>query len=317
MGLEVAKQLAQKGANIILVARDTKKLGDAMSEVEAVRRDASKQRVTWISADLTKLEENERMLKEATEWNHGKLPDIAWQMAGFAKPDLFLDTSPEDLRRHMDTNYWSACWLAQVVLKAWTEEKRDAQEKGLSKEPLPRHFIFTSSVAIFVSIAGYNPYTPSKAAIRALADGVKQEMELYNGARYHNLPKGSIPSQPEIKVHIIAPGNILSPGFVEEEKTKHPVTKMLEDGDPHQTPEQVAELSIKGLEAGNYLTTLAFLGHVMRTLSLNGSPRNGLFGLRDALLGVVASVAMLFIGPDMESKVRKYGKEHGVQHRQT
>lgn len=316
MGLEVAKKLAQKGANVILVARDTTKLEDAKKQVAAAARDSSKQRFTWISADLAKLEENQRMLKEATEWNNGKLPDIAWQMAGFAKPDLFLDTSPEDLHKHMDVNYWSATWLAHTVLKAWTEEKNEAAAKGVSKEPLPRHFIFTVSVAVFIGIAGYNPYTPSKAAVRALADGVKQEMELYNGARYHGLPKGAIPSQPEIKVHVIAPGNILSPGFQEEQKTKHAVTKLLEEGDPNQTPEEVADLSIKGLEAGNYLTTLAFLGHIMRGCSLNGSPRNGLFGVRDFLLSIVSSLAILFVGPDMESKVRKFGKEHGVQHRQ-
>jgi 3-dehydrosphinganine reductase len=259
------------------------------------------------------------MLKEATEWNEGKLPDIAWQMTGSSKPDLFLDTSPEVLRQQMDTNYWSACYLAHTVLKAWTEEKQvnsDGKTALRVPEPLPRQLIFTVSVAIFVSIAGYNPYTPAKAAIRALADGLKQEMELYNGARYHGLAKGAVPSQPEIKVNVIAPGNILSPGFEEEQKTKHSITKMLEEGDPNQSSEEVADLAIKGLEAGNYLTTLALLGHVMRTLSLNGSPRNGLFGVRDFLLGVVSSVAILFIGPDMEKKVRSFGKEHGVQHRQ-
>lgn len=319
MGLEVAKKLAKKGANVILVARDTKKLEAAKKQVTAAAKDASKQRFTWISADLAKLEENERMLKEATEWNDGKVPDIAWQMAGFAKPDLFLDTSPEDLRKHMDTNYWSACYLAHTVLRAWTEEKQPPSEnKTPSKatEPLPRHFIFTTSVAIFVSVAGYNPYTPSKAAIRALADGLKQEMELYNGARYNNVPKGSIPLQPEIKVHIIAPGNILSPGFEEEQKTKHQVTKMLEDGDPNQTPEEVAELSIRGLENGNYMTTLAFLGHAMRACALNGSPRNGLLGIRDTLFSMASAIVILFVGPDMEKKVRNFGKEHGVQHRQ-
>lgn len=315
MGLEVAKLLAAKGANIILVARDTSKLESAKKAVAAAARDPATQRITWISADLTKLEENQRMLQEATAWNNGKLPDIAWQMAGFAKPDLFLDTSPADLQKHMDTNYWSACWLSHVVLKAWTEEKAAAAEKG-EPTPLPRHFIFTSSVAIFVSVAGYNPYTPSKAAIRALADGLKQEMELYNGARFHGLPKGATPAAPEIKIHLIAPGNILSPGFEEEQKTKHDVTKMLEEGDPNQSPEEVAALSVKGLEAGNYLTTLAMLGHVMRALALNGSPRNGLLGVRDWLLGCVAGLAILIIGPDMESKVKKFGREKGVQHRQ-
>ena len=38
-----------------------------------------------------------------------------------------------------------------------------------------------------------------------------------------------------------------------------------------------------------------------------------MFGIRDLLTSVVGSLAMLFVGPDMESKVHKWGKDHGVQ----
>jgi 3-dehydrosphinganine reductase len=322
MGLEVAKKFAAKGANIVLVARNITKLEDAKKQVAAAAKNPSTQRFTWISADVTKPEENERLWKEAVEWNDGKLPDIVWQIAGWAKPDLFLDTPLDNMREHMEINYWAACYLAHTVLKAWTEEKAAASDSKSGdtalkvKEPLPRHFIMTASLAVYCGLAGYLPYSPAKAAMRNLADGLKSEMNLYNGARYHNLPRGSTPSQPEIKIQLTVPGTILSPGFEEEEKSKHQVTRILEDGDPKQLPEEVAEGMIKGLERGNYMTTSHFLGHAMRVSAINGAPRNGLFGIRDTLFSWATAVAWLFIGPDMERKVWNYGKEHGVQHRQ-
>jgi 3-dehydrosphinganine reductase len=145
---------------------------------------------------------------------------------------------------------------------------------------------------------------------------LRPEINYYNVARYHNLPPKSTPSQPEIKIHIVLPGTILSPGFENEETTKHNITRILEEGDEKQTEDQVAEAAIKGLEKGDYMITTHFLGHAMRVSSLGGSPRGGTFGIRDALFSWATAIAWLFIGPDMEKKVWKYGKEHGIQHRE-
>ncbi|KIW06928.1 hypothetical protein, variant 2 [Verruconis gallopava] len=320
MGLAVAIKLAQKGANVVLVARDEKKLEEAKKQVAAAAKDPSKQRFTWFSVDVTNEEQIEKLVQDTVRWNNDKLPDIVWQLAGWAAPDLFLDTPVDILRKHMEVNYWGACYLAHSVLRAWTGEKSaesDASREDATrnKKPLPRHFIFTATTAVYCGVAGYMPYSPAKAALRNLADGLKSEMNLYNGARYHGLPSGATPTKPEIKIHLITPGTILSPSFAEENKTKHEVTRILEEGDPQQTPEQVADVAIKALENGNYMSSTNLLGHAMRASALHGSPRNGLFGVRDMLLSWVVNLAWLFISPDMEKKVYNYGKDHGVQHR--
>jgi 3-dehydrosphinganine reductase len=111
----------------------------------------------------------------------------------------------------------------------------------------------------------------------------------------------------------VLPGNIASPGFEQENKTKHPVTHLLEEGDPSQTEDEVALAAVQGLEKGGYMVTTQFLGHAMRASMLGGSPRNGFLGIRDMLFSWATSVAWLFIGPDMERKVWKWGKENGVK----
>jgi 3-dehydrosphinganine reductase len=331
MGRGVAKLLASKGANVIIVARDQKKLDDAIAyisvtapvppihnekdliEFQTAAKSPSTQRFHTISADLSSASENERILIEAIAWNNGQSPDIVWTCVGVAKPSLFLDAPLETHRMHMEVNYWSTCYLAHTVLKSWLQPS-SSQAKPSSdtekKEQLPRHFIMTSSVVAFCGVAGYSPYSPSKSALRSLADTLRSELNLYNGSRLH--ASSPLYGSPETKIHIVLPGTITSPGFVEENKTKHPVTHLLEEGDPVQNEDEVAVASVNALENGSYMITTQMLSHAMRVSSLGGSPRNGLFGIRDMVFSWLTAIAWLFIGPDMESKVYQFGKKNGV-----
>lgn len=251
---------------------------------------------------MTKPEENTRLIADVTEWNNGNPPDIVWANAGSSYPHLFIDTPLEKQRAQMDINYWAAAYLAHATLKSWL---RPSPQGAQFKEAKPRHLIITSSVLAFVGVAGYSPYAPAKAAERSLADNLRSEMNLYNGYRSADPTNGPTA---ETKIHCVLPGTILSPGFQEEEKVKHAVTKLLEEPDPRQTPDEVAAAAVKGLEKGGYLITTQYLGHAMRASMLGGSPRNNWF--TDTVFGWLTYVIWLFVGPDLEKKVWKYGIEH-------
>lgn len=266
------------------------------------------QRFQSISADVTDPAESGRVLAEVTQWNHGQPPDIVWANAGAAVPGLFADTPIDTLRSQMDINYWAAAYLAHATLNMWTKKSTPALANVQSESSAaPRHFIMTSSSVAFVGVAGYGPYAPAKAAMRSLADTLRSELNLYNGARRHD----ATPGPPvDMKVHVICPGTILSEGHTKENETKHPVTKILEEGDPAQNEDEVAAAAIKGLERGGYLITTQFLGHAMRASALGGSPRDS--WIVDTVFSWITSIAWLFIGPDMERKVYNYGKTHGL-----
>lgn len=231
-----------------------------------------------------------------------------WANAGGAHPSLFIDTDLDIMRSQMDTNYWAAAYLAQATLRSWLRPGSAKRDASSAKESKPRHFIMTSSVASFVGLAGYTPYAPAKSAMRSLADNLRSEMNLYNGYRRAN-PSNGPPA--EIKIHCVFPGTILSPGLEQENKSKHAVTKLLEEGDMSQTEDQVAEAAIRGLESGGYLISTQLLGSAMRAGMLGGSPRNN--WCVDTLFGWVIYFAWLFIGPDMESKVFKFGMKNKVE----
>jgi 3-dehydrosphinganine reductase len=118
---------------------------------------------------------------------------------------------------------------------------------------------------------------------------------------------------PEIKLHAVFPGTIFSPGHTQEQRLKHPVTGMLEEGDPAQREDEVALAAVKGLEKGDFLVATQGLGALLRWGALGSSARNGWLGIRDVMGSWVVSVAWCFLGPQLEGKVFEWGKRNGVR----
>ena len=164
----------------------------------------------------------------------------------------------------------------------------------------------TSSVAALVPLAGYVPYSPAKAALRSLHDTLKSELNFYNGAfsKMENPP-------PSIASHLVLPGTIISPGLERENKTKHEVTTVLEEGDAAQTPDEAAAGAISGLEKGHaMITTQGFMGEVLKACAWQGSIRDR--PVFNTLMSWICAVIWLFVGHDMERKVWKVGEKEGL-----
>lgn len=292
MGRSVAVQLAAKGAHVILVSRNVGRLEEALLEVKAAAASPSTQRFTYISADVSETDYAARVVAEAIAWNGGRPLDTVWCIAGMSTPLLFTDPGAmAATHRNMSVNYFGAAEMAHAILREWLTPSPSA-----AKWPEPKHLIFTSSVAALLPIAGYAPYTPSKSALRGLADTLAMELHLY-------------PATP-VRVHVVFPATIVSPGFARENETKPGVTLELEKADTPETPETVARRAVAGLERGEYFVTTSFLGWLMRCGALGSSGRNS--WVLDTLVAWVMSVAYLFIMWDLNGQVAKWGRKNGT-----
>lgn len=232
----------------------------------------------------------------ATSRNNGTPLDVVWCCAGSSYPTIFIDTPVAELRNQMDSNYFTSAYMAHATLNAWLK----STTKGLdAKSSSQKHLIFTASFLSFFTIAGFAPYSPTKAALRSLADTLSQEMNLY-----------ASPSRPPVRIHTIFPATIFTEGYEAENRVKSDLTKKLEEGDAGQTAEEVARISIARLEKGDEMITTTFITRLVMTSMLGGSIRNG-WALLDTLLSWIMSVAMVFVRKDMDSKVRKWSRENG------
>lgn len=304
LGLAIAKQLSAKGANIVIVAQTVPKLEKAIGIIRDSALNPAKQRFLFLSYDLRSPSSAPEILQKVTQWNGGNAPDIVLNCAGHCIPSFFASASVETLRDQMETIYWSSTYMAHATLQTWIEPVNKQVQQSYQNRP--RHLIFTSSVLAFLPLAGYAPYSPAKAAMRALADTLNQEAQVYNGSRLHPEPGPAA----EIKVHAVYPMGILSPGFENEQKLKSALTRKLEEDDKPQDPDDLAKIVISELEAGKFAVTASFIGHIMRGWGTGASQR---VGVMDYLWGWLGSIVVLFITPEYLGKCWKWGKEKGQQ----
>jgi 3-dehydrosphinganine reductase len=119
----------------------------------------------------------------------------------------------------------------------------------ISADAPKRQIVFVASLISFTVIPGYAGYAPSKAALRMLADTLREECVLY-----------------DIDVRCCFPANILTPGFQVEEQTKPDITRKIEGTAASETPEAVAKKVIDRLERGYKHITYQFEGDLVKVL---------------------------------------------------
>ncbi|KAJ0116340.1 hypothetical protein J7T55_007319 [Diaporthe amygdali] len=288
MGLSAARQLAAKGANVIIIARSQQKLEAALTQIKAAAKSQS-QRFHAIPADVSKPNYAVEIVSQATAWNNGQPLDIVWCIAGMSTPMLFQeDTAIAEMRHEMGVNFWGASEMAHAILREWW-----SPDRKYAKEP--KHLVFTASMLALYAVAGYSPYNPTKWALRGLADTLTQEAMLY-------------PDQP-VQIHVVYPGTILSPGFEREQRSKPDVTLELEKDDPKLTPDQVAERAIAGLEAGKHFITVGIAGELLRYGVLGGALRNS--WLIDILGAWFMAPVWFIVHMVMHGQIKSFAKKHG------
>ncbi len=254
---------------------------------QAAARNPQTQRFHYISADVSTPNYAAPLLAEAVAWNHGDPIDIVWCIAGRSMPDFWIEAPLSSTRELMDLNFWGSAEMAHAVLREWCAPDAPVL-------PEPKHIIFTASVLALFPVIGYGPYNPSKGALKALADTLVQEVEIY--------PQ-------KVKVHIVYPGTITSPGLERENKTKPEITTILEETDPVQSPDTVAAAALRGLEKGYYSVTVGFLGDVFRWSTMGGLPRNN--WVIDTMMSWLMPIVWMFVLPDIYGKIRNYAKKNG------
>ncbi|KAI7876722.1 NAD(P)-binding protein [Lichtheimia hyalospora FSU 10163] len=255
LGKALAIELVKKGANVTIVARRQSELDKAAKEIEANKVDDN-QRVVTVSADMTCNADVTRAFEEAKIKMDGD-PEIVCACAGAAYPKLFVDHTVEDFEYMSKLNYLGQVYVAhQATLRM--------REAGIKDGKI----VFVSSMAGLIGLAGYAAYSPTKFALRGLADSLRNELKMY-----------------DIDVHIYLPGNIDTPGFATENLTKPKVTRIIEGLSVPVSPVDCAKSLIKGLEAGRYMITNEFIAEVLRSATRGVNPSNSF--ILDTLMAIV------------------------------
>ncbi|KAJ5184841.1 short chain dehydrogenase/reductase family oxidoreductase [Penicillium cf. griseofulvum] len=294
LGYELAASLLKAhAAHIVIFARDQKQLDIAKTSLEKLaQRD---QLIETRSADLSDPKQIHDAFSAFPE------PDYLFCVVGGATVELgyLIDKDPEHIRSCMNTNYFTAVFMAQAMLRIWVDAQ-GGSKGGCDGKPRTRHLVFTCSIAAFVGVPGYIAYTPTKCAVRGVADTLRQEVLRYNTAAVN------------YKIHCAFPGNFVTPSFIEEQKHKPELTKRIEGTDKaiHElvkkipSPTEVAKRILSGVARDEYALWHDFESSLLLSNMLGPTPKRG-FGIVDSLLMVLAWIVWPFVRRQHDELCRK------------
>ena len=222
IGKEVAKLLAREGANISIIARNSTKLASAQQEI-ALEKISTQQRIFSFSADVCQREEIETAIEKAIALVGS--PDILITCAGIAHPGYFQELPLEIFENTMAINYFGSLYAIKAVLPAMEKQRRG-------------HIVLISSGAGLIGIYGYTPYSPTKFALRGLAESLRGELK-----------------QSGIKVSIVYPPDTDTPQLEAENKTKPRETKLITGSAQTWSAQNVAKEILQGMVKEKFAIT--------------------------------------------------------------
>ncbi len=201
IGEEIAKELAKRGYDIILVARNEEKLKDVASKIKTNTR--------IITMDLSNKENCEKLYEETKNEDI----DILINNAGFGVHGKFCDTDLDKEVQMIETNITAVHILMKLFLK-------DMVKKNSG------YILNVASMAAFGPGPLMSAYYASKAYVYRLSQGVKTELKKNNS---------------KVKISVLCPGPVrtnfnkvagvdfAAPSLSSEYVAKYAVKKLLKN----------------------------------------------------------------------------------------
>jgi 3-dehydrosphinganine reductase len=222
IGKAIAIRLAREGADVTIMARRAEMLAAARSEIEAARCDA-RQRIRDIQVDVA----DARAIRDAIARAEAECGpcDLAIASAGIALPGYFAEIPDVVFTQTMEVNYFGSLHLARAVLPGMRVRRRG-------------HIVFVSSGAGIIGVYGYSAYSPSKFAVRGLAEVLRAEL-VADG----------------VAVSIVYPPDTDTPQLAAEKELKPHETRAVTAAARTLTADAVARATLTGVRRRRFAIT--------------------------------------------------------------
>lgn len=219
IGLALGRRLAASGWNVTILARDPDRLAAAHRLIEAQAR-AGVQRFASFAADVTRASALETAVESAIEALGP--PDLLVASAGIVVPGTIAALTADDYRQTMEVNYFGTLNLIRAALPAMR-----ARPGG--------RIVLISSGAGLVGLYGYTSYSPTKFAVRGLAESLRSELA----------PEG-------IGVSLVYPPDTDTPQLVEELRSRPAPASAVAAGARVLKADVVADAILRGVAKGRF-----------------------------------------------------------------
>lgn len=249
IGLALAQSLSAKGAHVWVMARHQDKLEAALAMIEKARQNPE-QNFGVVAGDVADWEQVSSAVAKVTQ--AAGVPDLLINSAGVTHPGYFQDLDMKIFRLMMEVNYFGTVHAIKACLPGMLQRKSG-------------YIVNISSVAGFLGVFGYTAYGASKFAVAGFSDVLRAEMK----------PHG-------IRVSIVYPPDVDTPQLAYDNQFKPVETKALAGNSRIMTPEDVARITLRGVERGRYVILPGMEASLVYRLS--GILGNGKYPIMDFML---------------------------------
>lgn len=226
IGLATAKEFIKKGASVLLISRNIKKLVAAREILRNVQYQNNTQSIEICSMDISNNNEvNNAISSQLVSFG---IPDILINCAGIAYPDYFEKISFNSYEKTISTNLTGTWNILSAIIPSM---KRGS------------HIVNVSSIGGFIGVFGFTAYSASKFAIIGLSESLRAELK----------PRG-------ISVSILCPPDTDTPGMIEENKTKPKETYAVSGNVKLISADNVAIALLKGIRTNKFMIIPGFMG---------------------------------------------------------
>jgi 3-dehydrosphinganine reductase len=221
IGRAIALSLVRAGARVAILARHPGPLEAVLAELDAaLPRSGAKERCAAIQCDVADAAQCAAAVARAVDELGGL--DLVVNNAGIAHAARFEDTGLDVFRRVLEVNFLGTVHVTRAALPTLR-----AQGHG--------HVANVSSLAGLIAVYGYSAYAPSKFAVTAFSEVLRQELR----------PHG-------IGVSVCFPPDTDTPQLAAENRSKPPETRALAGNAALLSPEEVADAVLDGVARGRF-----------------------------------------------------------------
>jgi 3-dehydrosphinganine reductase len=220
IGKETARLLVRRGSKVTLMARRPELLAAAKAELARERGDAHASVMT-IAVDVS----DRPAITDAIAQSERQMGpcDLLVTSAGIVEPGHFQDIPIDAFERTMSVNYFGTLYAIRAVAPRMRERRRG-------------HIVLLSSGAGLVGVFGYSAYSPSKFALRGLAEVLRAEL-----------------AADGIGVSIVYPPDTDTPQLAAESLIRPAETTAITAGARVWNADDLAESIIKGIDARKFV----------------------------------------------------------------
>lgn len=270
IGLALAHRAAAEGARVSILARSQAKLEEAKQAI----RLATGIDVATFSADVRDFDAVRRAAEEAEPVDVLVVNQGVFVAEELAKQEL------EEVRFMIDVNLIGSFNMIKAFLPAM-KARTDRR---------PASIALMSSQAGQVGIYGYTAYSASKFGLRGLAEALQQEI-----------------IADDIHVSLVFPPDTDTPGLVEENKRKPPLTSIIAASSSAMKADEVAEKTLNGIKSGSFIVPCNFEGYLLAVATAGLSPqRSYVMAFVEVVSAGIVRLAGLFFQWNWYSSIEKW-----------